>query len=417
MCDGRLREADLVGLAYAEESMDSTTVDMVWRSLMTLRDKIPNDAAPSTLCVIAGDSAVDPSIHCTGRTSLRFRLDDDQLRTRHPYATSVYPIQDVGRHSRDDLPLVVLFLGAGASVADGLDTGDALRDKALASLTRQPVDKTTYRDVAAVWYAELESRGELEEFERGPGQQDLFISNLTLERVLEHEQRIEGTANSSTLIDFAAAHNKRFAELEAQRIRGELDDDPVNRLCARRSRIVLATVNFDRFIEARAGANVRVYAETDELEAFPADLREYAANGGPVPLLKLHGTIDKPETLVATIRETSSGLSSSRQTAIQSLVDLVKAQRFTSWWYVGYSMRDRDLENIWKGADFPAINEHWVDPFLNPNVRAFIDTHRMPKWIAESYSSKRTADERLVSLTARDFLAELADVVDRDWTS
>jgi hypothetical protein len=93
----------------------------------------------------------------------------------------------------------------------------------------------------------------------------------------------------------------------------------------------------------------------------------------------------------------------------------VKDEASTSWWYVGYSMRDRDLENIWKSADFQKIDEHWVDPFLNPHVSGFIQTHRRPNWIKHSFSSQWSANDRLVSLTARDFLTELANVTDRDW--
>ena len=178
---------------------------------------------------------------------------------------------------------------------------------------------------------------------------------------------------------------------------------------------MLATVNFDRFIEARADEDVRVFATPEELEEFPAALATYKASGGRVPLLKLHGTIEKPETLVATIRETNSGLNAHRQTAIQALVDAVKGEDSTSWWYVGYSMRDRDLENIWKSADFATMNEHWVDPYLNPYVAKFIQTHRLPNWSRVPFSDQWNATNRLVSLTANDFLTELANVTDRDW--
>ena len=54
-------------------------------------------------------------------------------------------------------------------------------------------------------------------------------------------------------------------------------------------------------------------------------------------------------------------------------------------------------------------------PFLNPHVSGFIQMHRRPNWIKHSFSSQWTANDRLVSLTARDFLTELANVTDRDW--
>jgi hypothetical protein len=413
MCDFRLRDSDLSALVYAEESMDEDSVALVWSTLTDMLTHL-DGRGPSTLCIVAGDSTASPDVNCTGPSSLRYRVDD-QLSVRHAYANSLYPISDVGRHTVQDLPLLVLFLGAGASVADGLPTGDRLRDRALESLTRRQVDKTTFAEVARAWYAELESRGDLLDFERGPGAQDTFVDGLTLERVLEHEQQIEGRPFTTTLHTFAAEHAERYDELVAQRIAGGLRDDPISRLCAHRARIVLATVNFDQFIEARAGDDVEVFATPEELDAFPKALADYKDHGGRVPLLKLHGSIENPDTLVATIRETNSGLNLQRQAAIQSLVTSTVSEASTSWWYVGYSMRDRDLENIWKGADFQQMNERWVDPYLNPHVASFIQTHRRPNWTRQAFSSQWTARDRLVSLTAHDFLTELANVVDRDW--
>lgn len=414
MCDERLRDGDLAALVYAEESMTKEVLALVWRTLTGMLTHMPVDAAPSTLCIVAGDSTASPDVNCSGKDSLRFRVDE-QLSERHSYETSLYPIRDVGRHDAEDLPLVVLFLGAGASVADGLPTGDRLRDRALKSLTGREVDRTTYTKVASEWYAALESRQQLLDFERGPGQQEVFVETLTLERVLEHEQQAEARNFTTTLRAFAKEHDERFAELERMRNSGELANDPIVRLCRLQARIVIATVNFDRFVEARAGDDVQVFAQLEDLEKFPAALAKYMKEGGKVPLLKLHGTIDDPDTLVATIRETNSGLNEERQTAIQALVSVVNEAPSKSWWYVGYSMRDKDLENIWKKPDFSKMNEHWVDPFLNPNVEAFINTHRRPNWGKKSFSSNWTARERLVSLTASDFLSELADVIDRDW--
>lgn len=414
ICDARLRDSDLVALVYAEESMDDHSVALVWRTLTGLLAHFDTAGGPSTLCIVAGDSKASPEVNCSGPDSLRYRVDD-QLSLRHAYANSLYPIGDVGRHGPEDLPLLVLFLGAGASVADGLPTGDRLRDRALESLTRKKVDQATFVAVARAWYAELESRGDLFDFERGPGAQEIFVDSLTLERVLEHEQQIEARNYSTTLRTFAKEHDERYEELVALRNDGKLNDDPIARLCEGQARLVLATVNFDRFVEARAGDGVKAFTTTEELEAFPEALGDYKKNGGKVPLLKLHGSIENPDTLVATIRETNSGLNGHRQTAMQALVDAVKDEASTSWWYVGYSMRDRDLENIWKSANFQNMNEHWVDPYLNPYVSRFIQTHRRPSWIKQSFSSQWTARDRLVSLTARDFLTELANVTERDW--
>jgi hypothetical protein len=410
MCDFRLRDAGLAALVYAEESLSSEVLALVWGAVTGMLETLPLHVAPETLCVVAGDSTASPGVNCSGANSLRFRVDEE-LSERHAYETELTVVGELGRHTAEDLPVVVLFLGAGASVADGLPTGDRLRDRALTSLKRKEVDGTTFRDVVREWYAELESRSMLLDFETGPGAQDQFIETLTLERVLEHEQLIEGRNFSTTLRAFANDHDARFDQLEAMRIAGELADDPIARLCKRRARFVIVTVNFDRFVEARAGDDVEVFAELSDLERFPAALKEYVQQGGRVPILKLHGTINNPVTL-----ETNSGLNEQRQAAIQALLDLVAEAPLKQWWYVGYSMRDQDLLNIWSKPEMSQMNEHWVDPYLNPNVEKFIGKHRIQNWRKESFSITWTAANRHVSLTASDFLAELADVVDRDWT-
>lgn len=414
MCDIGVRTSELAAIVYAEDSLDEHTVSLVWKYLMSMPASLPTAIAPSTMCVIAGDSTVRPAIHCAGENSLRYRVED-QLFTRQTLEHSRTDIEASLRGSDADMPLFPLFLAAGASMADGLPSGDSLRDKALSRLTGIQVDRTSFVEVSSNWYAQLERRGELEDWELEAGQK-AFVDSLTLERVLEHEQRAEGNANSQTLREFRRQHDQRYDELVAARHAGELDDDPIARLCRRRSRIVLVTVNFDRFVEARADDDVRPYVTPEELERFPSELEEYKDSGGPIPLLKLHGSIENAESLVASISETTSGLTLLRQTAIQALVTAIDRQETHPWWYVGYSMRDRDLETIWRGSEFPRFNERWVAPFLDPNVEAFIKQFRMSKWHGQNYATRRSAQERLVSLTAQEFLRELADLVDKHWS-
>ena len=124
MCDARLRDTDLAALVYAEESMSQRVLALVWNTVTSMLEKIPKDAAPATLCVVAGDSQASPDVNCSGKNSLRFSVDE-QLSERHAYETELKVIADMGRHEREDMPLVVLFLGAGSSVADGLPTGES----------------------------------------------------------------------------------------------------------------------------------------------------------------------------------------------------------------------------------------------------------------------------------------------------
>lgn len=413
MCDVNLRSSELVCVVYDEGALDPEFVSLVWHALTGMVDHI-NATPATTVCVVAGDSRMSIGIHCAGKRSLRYRIDDEQVQVRHPYDLSVRAIKQLGLPTRNDAPLIVLFLGAGASAADGLPMGDDLRNRALSDLMETTVDDSNFLDIAKAWYGQLEADGRLQDYEVTQGQQE-FVRTLTLERVLEHEQAIQGTANCTTIRRFAEGHAKRYKEIERLRNAGELADEPMVRLCRHRQRLVLVTVNFDRFIEARAGADVKSYYTASQLEQFPDDLATYITEGGAVPLLKLHGDVDAPETLVATIGETNAGLNDPRQKAIQALVTAVNGQAIKPWWYLGYSMRDRDLESIWRGAEFPGFDEHWVAPFLDPNVEEFIKKGRVIRWQAIPALRQRTAQERLVTLTSNDFLEEFAQIADDKW--
>ena len=411
ICDHRLRSSGLVALVYTEEAMDLETASVVWQALMKLPDCFTASARPTTILLIAGDGADSTGVHCTGARGLQFRITNDALEERHSYSHNEKLVNDIGNYDQQTIPLAVGFLGAGASIGWGLPSGDALRDSALARLMNMPVDPATFSVVARAFYDDLAERNELQPYELAAGP-DTFIRTLTLERVLEHELVVDGDPYTTTMRKFAQHHEQVASGIRAQRAANELAADPVTRLCQHRKRLVLATVNFDQLVEARGGDHVRTFVTEDELLEFRDYLMGYAREGGEVPLLKLHGSIDKPETLAATTSSTTPGLSTGRQAAIQALAALIATQHHRPWTYVGYSMRDLDLANVWAGAEFPEFNERWVAPFLDPSVERFIAERRMPRWAGKPHTNSRNPLERLISLTAEDYFQQLADVAD-----
>lgn len=415
VCADRLRAADLTAIVYAEDALEEAHVRHVWSLLMRLPEVL-NLQPSATLAVIAGDGQVDFDTHCSGNPSLRYRLiEPEGLLRRHTHTRAVDPIQQLARYSAADMPLMVLFLGAGASVAEGLPTGDTLRNQALGQLMGRSVDRGNFDAVARAWWLELGRNDGLSAGEIAAGI-DRFVETLTLERVLEREQQIENQTFSTTLRDFARKHAEVITSLEARSRAGGLDDDPLRRILRARQRLVLLTVNFDRVLEVRAGdAALHPIVTEGDLGDFETYLPEYLENGGPIPLVKLHGDIDDPDTIVANLRETGAGLSHARDRALLALISALEEKPIRPWWYVGYSMRDRDLDTTWKSPRFHKFQEHWVAPFLDPSVERFIKENRQVPW--ERASRPQTAYDRLISLTASDFFDEFAGRVTSRWSS
>lgn len=414
LCADDLRSSQLAALVYAEDSLDDARKQEVWEVLMRLPELLRLSAA-STLAVVAGDGSVDFNVHCAGFPSLRARImDGGGLLRRHPWYRSIRPILDLRRYSREDQPLVVLFLGAGASVADGLPTGDTLRNQSLGKVVGRPVDRGTFDSAAREWWRMLAEVDALSDGELA-AKVDEFVRTLTLERLIAQEQREQNQNFTTTLREFAVQHTKVIANIEARRSAGAMGVDALTRLVECQQRLVLVTVNFDRVIEARIGpGKLRSFVSEDDLKEFGDYLDDYSVSGGAVPLLKLHGDIDLPDTIVANIDETRAGLSSARDSALLQLMDRFEAQKLRPWWYVGYSMRDRDLETTWKSPRFSKFNEYWVAPFLDGFVDEFISGNRLLTW--ERAGRRYTPMNRLISLTAKDFFEVLESEVTSKWT-
>ena len=121
-----------------------------------------------------------------------------------------------------------------------------------------------------------------------------------------------------------------------------LDHDQPNRnhtLIARLAkagllRYVLST-NFDQLIETafrQEGVELRTLRSDDDFATF--DLAE--ADTGPTVLLKLHGCISNPDTIVATVEQEAVGLSPQKAAVVRSLWN---AQTGLFWGYSGADLK------------------------------------------------------------------------------
>jgi hypothetical protein len=155
------------------------------------------------------------------------------------------------------------------------------------------------------------------------------------------------------------------------------------------------------------GDAVATYSSEEDFAQAPEALETYLnTNEGPVPILKLHGSIDKPETIVANVELTALGLSPARTDTLRKLVG--HPDRPIAWVYVGYSMRDPDLlAELSSPRVALGIDERWVAPLTDANVERLVRLHRLPLW--EEHRKVRTLHERSITEFAETFFIELRD--------
>lgn len=419
LLDPSLRGHRLAAVAYDETGMASDAKERAWTLLL---DEAPRATAglPRTLLVVVSAPELDYDRHCRAGAGARWALLRGSVWWRRRAQSDV---SSVAILAGGDDPLV-LVLGAGASLSSpDMPTGDQLRDKALA---RQVPD-------LAARGASVEEQGR--ELFRRLGQdkrlmqadlrgdpsthEDEFVRTLTLERVLREEVHplVPGEV-PPTLVEFDGIQRRALIDPGLSVLQ-------VRRLLALRARLVLLTVNFDQLVEdgARVLAPteadpydttppgpgdppaVRLFVTEDDFAEFPSYYARYRASGGAVPLVKLHGTVDRPETVRANVDVILPGLGENAADCLRSL--LGSAGTATKWTYVGCSMRDPDINAVTATQQFAVgAHERWVAPMADPNVDAFVQQVRSPAW--EEAGLPTTLRERIITQTADTFMTQLA---------
>lgn len=295
---------------------------------------------------------------------------------------------------------IVLFLGAGASASAGIRMGDNIRDEALQHLVGQ--HPTPDRRVDA-FRAYLENKGRWR-----MGERDLplsqFVSQLTLERVLREEFHLLGGRNRDLL--------PIIQRLKRECATG-LNRTPPGRqalwsIIGKLPRLVVATVNFDQLVEDGLAAPHQTIVTPDEFEQSVGLITDRVCGRTDVlPILKLHGSIEDSQTLVADIDSTEFGLPAKIASALDSLVDAVDGP--LTWVWIGCSMRDADLR-LWLGTKdgVKDLHEWWVDPLPSENLFTYARFVRESQWASEDQRLR----DRLVTETSDVFLKRLDHHID-----
>lgn len=348
LLDPSLSEASLAVLVFDETEIAEDTRMRLWTLLM---DTLPAAGAmTSTLLVLIGTARIDYARHCRKGAGIRWAFSGGAIWRRQRWQSDS---TQVARIAADAEPLIFM-LGAGLSVSSDLPTGNQLRDVALArQVPDLAADGRGYEEQAREFFRQVVENRRLMAQEEGWSEAE-FVKNLTLERVLREEAHLYTEGTLPTLQDFADRQRAAIAK-PGPAIRD------LRRLLHLRNRLVLMTVNFDQLIEDGARVlgptdpdpyaehpaspgdppAVRLFVDDADLEAFVKFYPGYRDHGGPVPLLKLHGTIDRPHTVRANVDVTLPGLSEAASAALRSLVPPPGSN--TNWTYVGCSMRDPDI--------------------------------------------------------------------------
>jgi hypothetical protein len=383
-------DSPVVFLSYPVGDMDTDVADVAWEFCGLTVSTSPPAELRFFVPIAMGDVSVKH--HCLPQNSVRFAVQHGRLIERGGPADLDAAVRSVLLQL--DQP-IVLFLGAGASASAGISVGDPIRDEALRGLVgpRASADElvTAFQE-----YLEREGRWRPGERDLLPGQ---FRNRLTLERVLREE--FHGLGGRSLSLSPTIARMARESENALERL--PEGRKALRRLVMRLPRLVILTVNFDRLIEDDLGVDHEVIATpqafTDHTQLV---VDRISAGDGALPILKIHGTIEDPDTLIATIDKTEFGLPPEIAATLDAMIAATGGP--LTWVWIGCSMRDADLR-IWLGNQHGVdqLNEWWVDPLPSETLFEYARFVRGRQWAIVEHTLK----DRLITETADVFLQRL----------
>lgn len=376
----RLGASETAAVIWDDDTLDPQGATAVWNILVDLAGQHIGRLKRLFLFAAGG---VRTDLHIDSPRPTRYWVHGDATdRIKRP-AHLAARVQGLAKLCSEGKPLV-LFLGAGFSMSSGddpqqrLPLGDALRDQALEDMFGHAgtVEGRLERFHELVVDGDLWTPAERARGLPSPGE---FIASLTLERVLlvEFEERRARSLSPTLqrLVDLNG-HVTTAPSVGVRRL-GDLVRAGI--------KLVLLTVNFDTLIETACGDAIRTLRTPEELESSHEVIEAYLAStempGSPnrqIPLLKLHGSIDELESVVADVMTVATGLPAG---VAKALLLLRNEEDPIPWVYVGHSMRDRDLIPLIEQRDFAlGTHETWVSPGMPDPVRTFVADCRSAHW-------------------------------------
>ena len=405
--DERLVEHELAILLYDENPFD----DVVQHAVLGMLTGLGRQAglrlgAARTLVPFVRAAGLDRNRHCKLHRGVRYSLEGASLTRRHRTRHLV----DVVRKLTAPRPQpLVLFLGAGFSASSSMPIGNSMRNATIRRICQLP-DHEDFSDVdlasGLFRFAGAPGRDLLSNQERYIGEAE-FARSATLEQAARIERDLLEVSVPQTILDLQTRHNRILADQHAR-----LGDAvyAMHKLIDDRRRMVLVTINFDELIEHDHEDALDIAIDDDDFGRLaPILARMRRGEDHPdakIPLLKLHGTINQPDTCIVTDAQTRSGITPAKTEALMSLVRDVPPAESVQWVYVGASMRDIDLDRVFGHREFnDSVSERWVMPWPEESVRRFVDGK------TRGWEARESLLERTVTETADSFMRVLAD----DW--
>lgn len=382
-----LARSEISILIAGIQDADPSRRELLWR-LMTISPEVLNLTDKRTIVAVLS-GPLDPAIDFRRSANIDYVAREDRILRRSQWRTD----QALRTFSSHNGP-VVLFLGAGASASADISLGDVYRDIALQELLGADVADNQLADQ---FFEYVHAMDRFIGDERGSRAE--FVRTLTLERVLRETFHELG--------DRPRGHTKIVQTItsECERALNHKTEGhaAIHDLIQARTRpIVIMTVNFDQLIEIGVEDHIQVLSTPEEFAAASDSIAAYVSGdlNQPVPVFKLHGSIEDPATLVASIDTTAAGLHDDVRTALNLVID----GRHVPWIWLGCSMRDRDMNAWLSGIGNDQLDEWWVDPFPGKSLDAFFADHRQAAWDQAS----RTLQSRLIVDSSDNFLHRLA---------
>ncbi len=394
--DERLADAGtLVVVVYDEALLEPFERPLAWQYATQVMAPRLSGALDHLVVVAATERPED--YHLRGEPSVRWSIDGARVAQRNRPATNRVLTQRLvaacGGH-------IVLFLAAGFSKSMGLPLGNTMRDFALRKLLP---DRTGVADddLPREFYALVGDQFELLDFEVDGNLEEL-ARELTFERVLREELR--AFRPSPTFAELQRLEASALAATSIGAVRH------LHAILRGTRKLVLVTVNFDRLIEYGQDDYVEVFADDASFAGCVAYLDDYLT-GGPgttkVPVLKLHGSFASQATLIATIDQTLTGLTSDKAAALDRACQPAGGSPIP-FVYVGSSMRDLDIGLQLAQPRFAEqLDEEWAMPLPAATVAQFVSERRVQPW--RRVGARDSLEQRLISWTADEFMQELAD--------
>jgi hypothetical protein len=347
--------------------------------------------------ILAVETEIDVNLHCQLGRGFRFAIQNERFLRRHGRDALGSTVRQIVDHPDP----FVLFLGAGFSVSSRLPLGNALRDQAIRRILNiDPASPMTSYQLAKRFSDWIFAKPGWLNTDEAETLVATYIRQLTLEQVVRAEKRL--FPSLPTLQDFRA-HHDRVVSSPGKAV---LELAELLRLAP--GRVIIVEVNFDLLVESHVEVPVRVFAADDEFADAVTYVRQYIAGAETdIPILKLHGTINRPETCVISEDQTEKGIGKNKLETMRALLSETSPRL---WIYVGASMRDRDLTRVFKDEDWArGVEELWVSPYLDDTVEDFAASRR-PFWRDRRLVS---IDDRLTSETADTFFEALREAFER----